>query len=58
VNFVNIAAGSVAEARYLVEVSGRLGFVPKDETLQLTTRYTELQAQLQALMRSLRNPPS
>jgi len=58
VNFVNIAAGSGAEARYLVEVSGRLGFVPKDETLQLTTRYTELQAQLQALMRSLRNPPS
>lgn len=30
-NFVNIAAGSAAEARYLIELSGRLGFLHQEE---------------------------
>ena len=55
VNFVNIAAGSSAEARYLVELSGRFGFVSKEETLLMMARYAELQGQLHALMRSLRD---
>ena len=57
VNFVNIAAGSGAEARYLVELSGRFGFVSKEETVRLVARYTEMQAQLQALMHALRGRP-
>jgi four helix bundle protein len=43
VNFVNIAAGSAAEARYLVELSGRFGFLTSEEASQLARRYTELQ---------------
>ena len=52
-NFVNIAAGSAAEARYLVELSGRFGHLSKEDTSVLPHRYTELQRQLQALMRTL-----
>src|SRR5262245_49192969 len=35
VNFLNIATGSAAEARYLIEVASRLGFLaePAHETL-------------------------
>jgi four helix bundle protein len=58
VNFVNIAAGSAAEARYLVELAGRFGFVSKEEMSQLARRYTQLQGQLQALMRALRETAS
>ena len=52
-NFINIAAGSAAEARYLADVSGRLGYLPENEAAELVTRYTELSGQLQALLASL-----
>ena len=56
-NFINIAAASAAEARYLVEISGRLGFLPQSNEVPLTIGYTELCARLQALMRSLSREP-
>ena len=56
-NFLNIAAGSAAEARYLVELACRLGFVGDVERTTLTGDYTELAAGLQALIRSLSPGP-
>lgn len=53
VNFLNIAAGSAAESRYLVALSARLGFVRPDQANQLEDRFRRLCAQLEALMRSL-----
>jgi four helix bundle protein len=52
-NFVDIAAGSAAEARYLVDLSRRLGFIKEAEASSLLSRYVELSAKLQALQRSL-----
>jgi four helix bundle protein len=52
VNFLNIAAGSVAEAGYLIQLAGRLGFLLKDDAYMLTSEYTLLAAKLQALIRS------
>jgi four helix bundle protein len=52
-NFLNIAAGSASEARYLVEVSCRLGFLSKEDSQTVTATYTELCARLQALISSL-----
>ena len=48
-NFLNIAAGSASEVRYLAELSHRLGFMPIEAQRPLTERYTELIARLQAL---------
>jgi four helix bundle protein len=56
-NFINIACGSAAEARYLLDVSRRLGFLPEAEAADLETRYTELAAKLQALIASLESDP-
>jgi four helix bundle protein len=56
-NFLNIAAGSASEARYLVELSSRLGFVGEEEGEALTAAYTELCASLQALIMSLSREP-
>jgi len=57
VNFLNIAAGSAAEGRYLVEVSVRLGFVNATEGQTVASSYTELAAGLQALINSLSCEP-
>jgi four helix bundle protein len=54
-NFINIAAGSATEARYLSDVSRRLRYIPEREAQELIESYTELSAQLQALINSL-NP--
>ena len=35
-NFLNIAAGSASEARYLLEVSCRLGFLSKEDRQTVT----------------------
>jgi four helix bundle protein len=51
VNFLNIAAGSVAEAGYLTDLAGRLGFLRKDDADLLSSEYTLLAAKLQALIR-------
>ena len=53
VSFLNIAAGSAAEARYLVDLSSRLGFVVEADRVALTGDYAELAAGLQALIRAL-----
>src|SRR6476660_9040061 len=52
VNFLNIAAGSASEARYLVELSSRLGLLSVAASQPLRSSYTELAARLNALMRS------
>ena len=56
-NFLNIAAGSASEARYLLEVSCRLGFLSKEDGQTVTGTYTELCALLQALISSLGPEP-
>jgi four helix bundle protein len=55
-NFLNIAAGSATEARYLADVSRRLGYLREGDGAELVTRYTELAARLQALIASLADP--
>jgi len=52
-NFLNIAAGSAAEAGYLFDLAGRLGFAHPPEAERLATSYRELVAGLHGLIRSL-----
>ena len=52
-NFLNVAAGSAAEAGYLCDVAGRLGFLAPTRATELATRYGEVCASLKALMSSL-----
>lgn len=52
-SFVNVAAGSAAEVRYLIDLSNRLGFVAKSQSESLINNYTVLAAGLGALMRNL-----
>lgn len=56
-NFINIAAGSATEARYLADVSRRLGYLPDKDAADLVSRYTELSAKLQALLAALSPEP-
>jgi len=56
-NFLNIAAGSASETRYLVDVSCRLGFMGEEEGQAAIARYTELAAGLEALIQSLSPEP-
>jgi four helix bundle protein len=56
-NFLNIAAGSASEARYLVDLSCRLGFSKEADSRRAIDDYTELCASLQALMNSLSLKP-
>ena len=57
VNFLNIAAGAAAETRYLSEVSERFGYLTPLESAELKSAYTQLCAQLEALIRSLSLEP-
>ncbi len=52
-SFLNIAAGSAAEAAYVTELSVRLGFLEPVQGRQLAAAFGELVARLQALVRSL-----
>jgi four helix bundle protein len=52
-SFVNIAAGSAAEVRYLVDLCHRLGFLGSSHCVSLTADYTQLAAALEALMQRL-----
>jgi four helix bundle protein len=52
-HFLNIAAGSAAEARYLVDLSGRLRFVDTSDCGSLEAGYRQLCAGLTALIDSL-----
>jgi four helix bundle protein len=53
-NFLNIAAGSAAEARYLADLSGRLTFIAPEGCKLLDDGYRELCASLTALINALR----
>ena len=57
VNFLNVALASAAEARYLCELSSRLGFMSSTNSLELASAYTELSARLQALMSAIGHLP-
>jgi four helix bundle protein len=57
INFLNIAAGSASETRYLIDLSTRLGFVAESDGAAATATYTELCAKLEALIKSLSPEP-
>jgi four helix bundle protein len=52
-NFINVATGSAAESRYLVDVSIRLGFLSATKHREALERLDQLVAQLKALGNSL-----
>lgn len=52
-NFLNIATGSAAETRYLIDLSERLGFMTRETATDLGSGYERLVAHLLALVRSL-----
>jgi four helix bundle protein len=56
VSFLNIAAGSAAEARYLVALATWLGFVPPDDAVILDRAYDDLLGGLCTLMKALARP--
>jgi four helix bundle protein len=55
--FLNVANGSAAEARYLLGVSCRLDFLSSSVEADLVGRYTILMKGLQKLIASLRDEP-
>jgi four helix bundle protein len=55
--FIDIATGSAAESRYLVDVSIRLGFLNAGDCQRTVRRLDDLVAQLKALGASLENKP-
>jgi four helix bundle protein len=56
-SFLNIAAGSAAEAGYLTDLSLRLGFLTRADGERIGALYSELGARLQALINSLTGEP-
>src|SRR5262245_49218113 len=52
-NFLNIAAGSASETRYLADLAYRLGFLEKEPADRLQRGYAELAGGLGALMKAL-----
>jgi len=56
-HFLNIALGSANEARYLLRLSGRLGFASLAEVDRVGVRATALIAALAALTRALERVP-
>lgn len=57
VNFLNIAAGSAAEARYLIDLASRLRLLSEGDAIVLEGGYRELSASLCALMTTLSPKP-
>ena len=55
VNFISVAIGSAAEARYLIDVSIRLRFLIANEHKSTLERFDSLVAQLKALANSFDN---
>jgi four helix bundle protein len=53
VHFLNVAAGSAAEARYLADLSGRLRLIDSTDAESLEDGYKQLCAGLSALINSL-----
>ena len=56
-HFLNVAAGSASEARYLVDLSSRLGLIDSAENESIQRGYTDLVAGLVALINSLSPKP-
>ncbi len=56
-SFLNVANGSAAEARYLVGLAERLGYLAAASGEQLVLRYSDLMKGLQKLMLSLESMP-
>ncbi len=52
-SFLNIATGSAAEARYLIDLAERLGFMTPEAAADLGPGYERLVAHLLALVKSL-----
>ncbi len=52
-HFVNIALGSAAETRYLLDLSTRLGFLAGSDTGALCAGYEELSKKLQKLLQAI-----
>ena len=57
VSFLNVATGSAFEARYLIDLSCRLGFLEASAGGDLVGRYNELARSLVKLVKSLENLP-
>ena len=55
VNLLGIATGSASEARYLVDIAGRLGFLSSSDAATITQKYTELLKGLKKLVGALEN---
>ena len=58
VQFIATANASASEARYLIEVSRRLGFMTTDLAAPLITRYGDVIRALQGLLTYLENDRS
>jgi len=56
-SFINVATGSAAEARYLVDISFRLGFLRAKDHRGAAERFDVLVAQLKSLGNSLEHQP-
>jgi four helix bundle protein len=54
-SFLNVAAGSAAEAAYLTELSVRLEFLEPRQGAQVAAAFGELVGRLQALVNALSN---
>jgi four helix bundle protein len=51
--FLNVAAGSAAEAAYLIELAFRLAFLSGEASAHLSSRYTEVLRSLLAAINAL-----
>jgi four helix bundle protein len=51
--FIDIAAGSLAELRYLLDLTARLGYLPADTQRAIEARAGALAASLERLVRAL-----
>jgi len=56
--FLNIAFGSAAETRYLLQLSWRLKFLPEADFASVDSAYDDLLAALQKLLQSVARMPS
>ena len=52
-SFLNIAFGSAAEARYLLQLSFRLKFLPQEDFIAADAAFDELLPALQALLKAV-----
>jgi len=55
--FINIAAASASEARYLVQVAHRLQFITDEECTKFSAAYTEVAGGLLAVLHALSLKP-